>query len=58
MIETGYLQVAMAVVLAAIAFILTRMNSIPVEKEIAFGTVRAFIQLIAVGYILEFICFF
>ncbi|MFH2036458.1 MAG: iron export ABC transporter permease subunit FetB [Candidatus Zixiibacteriota bacterium] len=55
MIETGYLQVAMAVVLAAIAFILTRMNSIPVEKEIAFGTVRAFIQLIAVGYILEFI---
>lgn len=55
MIETGYFQVLMAVLLAAVAFILTRIKSIPVEKEVAFGSIRAFIQLVAVGYILEFI---
>jgi len=55
MIETGFFQVLMAVVLAVIALVLTRLNSIPVEKEIAFGSVRAFLQLVAVGYILEFV---
>ncbi len=55
MIETGYFQILMAVVLAAIAFVLTRIKSIPVTKEIGFGTVRLFVQLIAVGYALEFI---
>ncbi len=55
MIQTGYFQVLMAVVLAALAFVLARWKSIPVEKEIGFGTVRSFVQLIAVGYALEFI---
>ncbi len=39
----------------ALAFVLSRIKSIPVEKEIAYGSVRAFIQLVAVGYALEFI---
>lgn len=55
MIETGYFQVLMAVALAVLAFVLTRIKSIPVEKEIGFGTIRTFVQLIAVGYALEFI---
>ena len=55
MIETGYLQVLASAALALVALILTRMKTIPVEKEIAFGSVRAFVQLIAVGYALEFI---
>jgi len=55
MIETGYLQVLASVALAIVALILTFTKSIPVEKEIAFGSVRAFVQLIAVGYALEFI---
>lgn len=55
MIETGYIQVLSALALAVLAFVLARIKSIPVEKEIAFGSVRAFIQLIAVGYALEFI---
>ncbi len=55
MIETGYFQVLAAAALAALAFILAKVKSIPVEKDIAFGSVRAFIQLIAVGYALEFI---
>ncbi len=55
MIQTGYFQVLMAVVLAVVAFVLARWKSIPVEKEIGFGTVRSFVQLVAVGYALEFI---
>ena len=55
MIETGYLQVLAAAALALLAFVLAKIKSIPVEKEIAFGSVRAFVQLIAVGYALEFI---
>lgn len=55
MIETGYLQVLAAAGLALVALVLTKIKTIPVEKEIAFGSVRAFVQLIAVGYALEFI---
>jgi len=55
MIETGYLQVLAAAALALLALILTKMKAVPVEKEIAFGSVRAFVQLVAVGYALEFI---
>ncbi len=55
MIETGYIQVLTAFSLVAVAFILSRIKSIPVEKEIAYGSIRTFVQLIAVGYALEFI---
>jgi len=55
MIQTGYFQVLMAALLAGLAFVLARWKTIPVEKEIGFGTVRSFVQLIAVGYALEFI---
>jgi putative ABC transport system permease protein len=55
MIETGYFQVLMAVALAILAFVLARWKSIPVTKEIGWGTLRAFVQLVAVGYALEFI---
>jgi len=55
MIETGYIQVLTAFALVAVAFVLSRVKSISVEKEIAFGSVRSFIQLVAVGYALEFI---
>jgi putative ABC transport system permease protein len=55
MIETGYLQVLAAAALAVLAFFLNKFKRIPVEKEIAFGSVRSFVQLVAVGYALEFI---
>ncbi len=55
MIETGYLQVLMAAVLVVVAFVLAKIKTIPVEKEIGYGAVRAFVQLVAVGYVLEFI---
>lgn len=55
MIETGYIQVAAALFLVALAIVLARVKAIPVEKEMAFGAVRSFVQLVAVGYALEFI---
>ncbi len=53
--ETNYLQVLMALLLAVLALALIRIKKIPVLKDAAWGTIRSFIQLIAVGYILEFI---
>jgi len=55
MIETGYIQVLTALLLVILAFLLARIKSISVEKEIAFGSIRTFVQLVAVGYALEFI---
>jgi putative ABC transport system permease protein len=55
MIQTGYFQVLMAAILAVLALILARWKSIPVGKEMGFGIVRSFVQLVAVGYALEFI---
>jgi putative ABC transport system permease protein len=51
----NYLDILKAFGLVILAFVLARMKSIPVEKEIAYGSIRSFIQLIAVGYALEFI---
>jgi len=55
MIETGYLEVAIAVSLMVLAIILSRWQKVGTEKELAIGTVRSFVQLVAVGYALEFI---
>ncbi len=55
MIETGFAEVAIAVTLMILAIILARWQRVGTEKELAIGTVRSFIQLVAVGYALEFI---
>jgi UDP-glucose/iron transport system permease protein len=55
MIETGYVDVAIAVTLMIIAIVLSRWQRIGTEKEIAIGTIQSFVQLVAVGYALEFI---
>jgi len=55
MIETGYLEVLAALSLVALALVLTLYKKIPVSKEISIGAVRGFVQLVAIGYALEFI---
>ncbi len=55
MIDAGYKEVAIALVLMVVAIILARWQKIGTEKEMATGTVRSFVQLVAVGYALEFI---
>ena len=55
MIETGYVEVVIAVSLMVLAIALSRWQRIGTEKELAIGTVRSFVQLVAVGYALELI---
>jgi putative ABC transport system permease protein len=55
MIEVELRHTLIALVLVLLAIVIARIKSIPVEKEMAFGSVRSFVQLVAVGYALEFI---
>lgn len=55
MIETGFAEVGIALSLMVLAIILALWQKVGAEKEMAVGTVRSFVQLVAVGYALEFI---
>ena len=50
-----FVDVAIALVLVAIAIAVSRFWKIPVQKEMSIGAVRAFVQLVAVGYALKYI---
>lgn len=50
-----FVQVALALVLVVIAIIVSRYWKLGLTKDMSVGTVRSFIQLVAVGYALEFI---
>lgn len=51
----GFLEVAISLVLVVIAIVIARYWRIPVEKDMALGSVRAFVQLVAVGYALQIV---
>lgn len=51
----GFLDVAIGLVLVAIALAVSRFWKIPVQKEMSIGAVRAFVQLVAVGFALKYI---
>ncbi len=53
--EISYLQVGLALILVIIAIVVSRYWKLSVAKDMAIGSVRSFIQLVAVGYALEFI---
>jgi len=55
MTSPGLQEVLISLALVAIAIAVTRYWKLPVVKDMAVGSVRAFIQLIAVGYALHFI---
>jgi putative ABC transport system permease protein len=48
-------DVILALVLVAIAVALSRVKGLNLERDILLGTVRAFAQLMAIGYLLNFI---
>lgn len=48
-------DVALALVLVAIAVVLSRVRSLDLERDILVGTARAFVQLMAIGYLLNYI---
>ncbi len=51
----GMTEVLFSLILVAIAIAISRFWKINVEKDIAIGSVRSFVQLVAVGYALNFI---
>jgi len=55
MTSPGYLEVLLSLILVLLSIVISRIWKIPVAKDMAFGSVRAFIQLVAVGYALEII---
>ena len=55
MTTPGFTQVLMSFGLVLIAIAISRYWKIPVAKDMALGSVRAFAQLVAVGYALKFI---
>ncbi|MCP4567447.1 MAG: iron export ABC transporter permease subunit FetB [FCB group bacterium] len=55
MIDTGYTEVGFALILMALAIVLARWQKIGVGKDLIVGTIRSFVQLVAIGYALEFI---
>ncbi len=55
MIELGFTEILLSLVLIALAIAVSLWWKIPVQKDMAIGSVRAFVQLIAIGYALKFI---
>ncbi len=51
----NFYHVLISLALVAVALGISWYEKIKVEKDIAIGTLRAFIQLVAIGYALEFI---
>lgn len=51
----GMTEVLMSAVLVALSIIVSRFWKVSVAKDMAIGSVRAFVQLIAVGYAIEII---
>lgn len=55
MTSPGIVQVLLSLTLVLIAIAVARWWRIPVAKDMALGSVRSFVQLVAVGYALHFI---
>lgn len=51
----GFTEVFISFILVVVAVIIGRFWKLPVTKDISIGSVRAFIQLVAVGYALQYI---
>ncbi len=49
------IKIAASLVLVAIALILSRIERVKLEGDIVIGTIRAFVQLLAIGYVLDYI---
>jgi len=55
MMSPSITQVLLSLALVAVSIGVSRWWRIPVAKDMALGSVRAFVQLVAVGYALKFI---
>jgi len=51
----SFADVALALVLVAVALGVSRWRRVGLESDLAVATVRSFVQLLAVGYVLDFV---
>lgn len=51
----GFRDVAMALLLVAVALAVSRWRAVGLEGDLAVATARSFVQLLAVGYALDFV---
>jgi putative ABC transport system permease protein len=51
----GLPEVGLAVLLVAVAVLISRLRGVGLEGDLVIGAVRSFGQLLAVGYVLEFV---
>ena len=51
----GFGDVALAVLLVGVAVIVSRLRGVGLERDMAIATVRSFVQLLAIGYVLDFV---
>ena len=51
----GFPEVALALSLVAVAAVISRARGARLEGDIVVATVRSFVQLLAIGYVLEFV---
>lgn len=51
----GYPEVALAVLLVGVAAIVSRFRKVGLETDMGIATLRSFVQLLAVGYVLAFV---
>jgi putative ABC transport system permease protein len=51
----SYVDVALAVLLVVVAIAVSRVRRLGTEGDLAVATVRSFVQLVAVGYVLDFV---
>jgi putative ABC transport system permease protein len=53
--QFGFLNVATAVVMVAVAIALSLWQNLDLERDIFVASLRAFVQLMAIGYVIDFI---
>lgn len=53
--SVGFADVALALALVAVAVVVSRVRKLELEKDVVVATARSFVQLLAVGYVLEYV---
>lgn len=51
----GFAEVALSVVLVGVGIVISRLRRVGLEGEIGIALFRSFVQLLAVGYVLDFV---
>lgn len=51
----GFAEVALSIVLVGVGIVISRLRRVGLEGDIGIALVRSFVQLLAIGYVLDFV---